>query len=213
MKERLQTLYAFVRESHEFIYRELMAHVECIDSDSMTENADHAYAMREIEKFLDDSRKDVAAQRKLAERAAAIKWSTSPSASDNIKTDYCTATPDIKTVAKIPTIEKNPDEYTALMDWLQIDPCLRDHGKVLDELGERETEIVSVKWPAFQDYVTRLVAQGYPPPPGVDPGATWKEYVLRIKKRKPIMPDSTPAFEQKGAQSTNTRPADDEIPF
>lgn len=149
--------------------------------------ADVAVILAEAEKFAEDTNKEIKAFRKTMERLTVMKYlqdATLVMQGEPIRTEYVTATPEMKTCAKIPEADKQPEEYAALMTYLGIDPVLWDKGKVLTELGEEETEVTKINWPGFQSLVTRLQAAGLPLPDGIDPAKTYQLFSLRMRKRK-----------------------------
>lgn len=194
MHKKAQDIYRIAREAHEEIYKLLVELTAVVPNNSNEENVDIVYAMREAEKFVDDTRKDINKLKKLAEQVVCLKWASMPHTSKtpkNIKTPYCTGTPEPKVCAHIPTVEKNPKEYGALMDYLAIDPMLRDIGPVISDLGKEETEVVKVNWPGFQSLINRLVANGCPLPDGIDPNETYTLYEVRCLKKLGVLDSPT----------------------
>jgi hypothetical protein len=70
----------------------------------------------------------------------------------------------------LPSRKKNPQEWATLMR----------HMGVSEDLIE--TQLVDLRWPAFQEFVQRLQEQGKPMPPSVDPSRSYTEYKLRLRK-------------------------------
>jgi hypothetical protein len=159
---------------------------------TIEERANVAYACNQAEKFASDTRKMIAATEEICEKLVCLAWAQDiNNTGEPVRTEYVTATPDVKPCAKVPKFDKEPDKYAALMRWLGIDPVLWDCGEVLTENGQQDTEVVRVHWPGFQALVGRLASAGYPLPDGIDPNATYMLYSLRYKKRKEL-PDIQP---------------------
>ena len=189
MHPTAQEIYRKARELHETIYKLAVELTAMVPQNSNEENCDLAYAMREADKYVDDTRKEMTRLSKLAQSIVCLKWSQLAGGKP-IKTDYCTGTPVPKICAHIPTVEKDPKNYRALMTYLGIDPMLWDEGKVISPLGEEETEVVKVNWPGFQALVARLAANGLPLPDGIDPNETYTLPEVRLLKRKGVLGDS-----------------------
>lgn len=184
-------IYALVRNAHEEIYKRLQQLAPQLQTMPPEELADVAYALRHcFEKWLPDCTKETKRVAHIAELLACQLRLTALNP-DSIKTEYCTAAPALNTMAVIPTRKKDPDGYEKLMNYLGIDLNLRDRGKVLFREGEIETEVVKVHWPGFVGLLTRLAANGYPMPDGIDPNKTYTEYRLNIRSRKGVL-DETP---------------------
>lgn len=178
-------------EAHRDIYNALATVKQSVTSESSCEDlADYAIALRETEKHLEDIRKEVTAYLTNVERLTCLRYLEDASRvmkGEPIRTENVTASPDMKVCAKIPTFEKDPVNYEKLMDYLGIDPCLRDRGKFLTDLGEEYTEVVRVHWPAFQSLCTRLKAGGHQLPDGIDTEATYTQFALRMRKRGDLL--------------------------
>lgn len=177
--------------AHREIYQTLATVKQSVNGESSCEDlVDIAIALRESEKHLDDIRKETSKFLENVERLVCLRYLEDASrvmTGEPIRTDLVTATPVMKVCAKIPTFEKSPDTYAALMTYLGIDPCLWDKGIQLTELGEEHTEVVRVHWPGFQSLITRLKANGLQLPDGIDPNATYTQFSLRMVKKGPLL--------------------------
>lgn len=194
-------LYTAAKESHEKVYRLTQALQQMFARADNETRANIGFACREAYKFADDSRKLIEGAGDLAERMTCLDYLQTSIDGEPIRTEYVTATPDMKVSASVPTIEKNPIGYQKLMDYLGIDPVLRDKGKVLTEEGEEETEVIKVNWNGFTSLLSRLQQAGYPMPDGIDPSATYTTYRLRYRKKKGV---PLPTSKEKGdARQTN----------
>lgn len=185
------------------IRKSVNAELEC------EELADIAIFCREAESHLDDMRKEVKKTKELCEKLCCLRYledATRMMKKEPIRTEYQTASPEMSTFARIPTIEKDPEGYTKLMTYLGIDRQLWDYGEILTENGKEHTEVVKVNWPGFMALLTRLKAEGLPLPDGIDPNATYVEYKLRMKKKGELIKSAT-------TNDSNVSNASDDIPF
>lgn len=186
MPSQAVELYETARAAHETAYKLTQALQQMLPRADNETRVNIGFACREAFKYLDDARKLAQGAAEQSERIACLDWLQSTIDGEPIKTEYVTASPDMKTQATIPTIEKNPDGYHKLMDYLGVDPILRDKGKVLTAEGEEETEVVKVNWNGFVSLLTRLQAAGYPLPDGIDTNATFTQYRLRYRRKKGV---------------------------
>lgn len=175
MNEKLKAVYQAVHRMHEEVYTKLKE----IDDETracsnMEELADTAFACRETRKLADDIRKMCDVTQGMAEKiccAVAVK----DEFAGPVKTEYCTATLNIKMCATLPSKTKDPEAYKALLDHFGIDNSLV------------ENDAVRFHWPGMVDYVTGLCEQGRPLPPGLNTEKTYPVYALKpLTKRKAI---------------------------
>lgn len=174
-------MFDLAKIAHARIYTiisKLTAEIQAGCGGSLTTLVDHAFALRETSKLCDDIRKEAILLYDLASRVTCMLHVQSGSA-DNIKTDHCTAIPDMKMSCKIPTLKNNPEEYYALMEWLKVPR---------DLLGsaEHDSEAIRPHWPGMVELITNLAAQGKSVPPGVDFTTQRPIYKLTIRGRRPI---------------------------
>jgi len=139
-------------------------------------HVDAAYALREISEFADALRKKANATKQTAE-SLAIMINTANGSADTIRTEYCTASTDVKTLVSIPTRSKKPEEFGKLMDWLGVPEPLHSGG---------DRAVVEPNWPGLIEHINKALAEGRPLPPGVDPNKTYSESKLIIKRRKGV---------------------------
>lgn len=192
-----QKLYADVRELHERIYKDLQALQAIALAGDLEEMADSIYALKEAKKFAEDTEKDIGKLQKMLCDMFCLKYTQCDDGNaESIRTDYCTATPNPRVCAHIPSYEKQPEEYKALMTYLGVDPVLWDTGKVLTENGEESTKVVDVHWPGFTALLSRLAGSGHPLPPGIDPEKTYMLWNVTIRKKKGILGDVNPNTEE-----------------
>lgn len=191
MNPLLQDCYRTAKAAHEALYIRLQQIRQTLASQTLEGLADIAYALRESEKYLQDIRKENTATAETAERLCCLRYLEDASNVEPIRTEYCTATPDMKTCAKVPNLKNDPKGYASMMQWLGIDPILWDQGEIETESGKEDTEVVSVHWPGFTALLGRLAANGLPLPDGIEVDATYHLYKLRIRKRKGVIDSET----------------------
>jgi hypothetical protein len=191
MNDILKEIYKECRDVHEKLMRKVLDLKAGFPTDSEKDLADTAFALREAEEHLDAIRKDIKAVGELAEKHCCVKYLTNPkyianpAKAEPVRTDYCTASPDMAVCASVPTFKKTPEQYQLLMDFLGVDPNCRDQGEIEMEDGTiADTEVLRVHWPGFQSLCTRLQRQGIALPDGINPDATYTLYKLRIRQRK-----------------------------
>lgn len=154
--------------------------------------ADTAYAMREAYALLDRLRKDVKAIQDLAEKMACLLYTADAthSANDSIRTGYCTATPDVGLMASLPKKNKDPEGFAAMMQYMGIPD-------VLWNTPSEDDEAVRPHWPGMVSYLTKLMGEGRPLPPGLNPERTYPVYKLKIRKVKDIVSYVHPKEEEE----------------
>lgn len=167
-------MYVQAKKAHDEIYRLIaLLKPEVEKCRRKEELVDYAYALYEAHKFIDDLEGEV---RRLKERAICLAdalW-VQESTGESIRTDYCTATPDIKMAANIPSQKRDPEAFDAFMQHLGIKP----------ELYKGESEVVRPHWPGLVEYVSALISQGKPLPPGVNMEKKYPVYKMSFRKKK-----------------------------
>jgi hypothetical protein len=113
---------------------------------------------------------------------ACLVWVTKES-DEPIRTEYVTASPDVKQMVSLPRRRSNPEGYATLMRYLGI-------AQELWDVDEESHAAVSFHWPGMIDYVSTLLAQGKPLPPGVDPTSTYPVYKLGLRPKREMPPAS-----------------------
>lgn len=146
---------------------------ECVDKGEL---ADVAYAMREASKLVDDTRKRLDGLGETAQKVACLV-SVQLGDVSTIRTEHCSATPDVRQVASPPRRSTRPEEFARLMDHLGVPKHLWEGG---------DHAVVQPHWPGLMDYLARQAAEGKPLPPGIDPSRTFPEYKLVIRAKKGV---------------------------
>lgn len=144
----------------------------------MHEQADYAYAFREIYRLADDLRKEAQLNKDLSEKIACLLW-VKDGTGESIRTEHCTCTPKVRMSAKIPKKSHDPEDYANLMRFLQIPESVWN-------IPDEDFEVVRIHWPGFIEYVSKLLEEGKPLPPGVDPEKSHPLYSLTILGRSPV---------------------------
>lgn len=174
MKQSTVDAYRNVVELHSKIHAYLQEETEGISNLSLTELADLAYGLRELAKLADDTRKEATKLQTLAEIKACIKWMREQEFGP-IRTQYCTATTDIKKCPKLPSRKKDPEAYAQICEWLGLPK----------EVIESEEELFRPHWPGVKEQVSKALGRGENPPVPID--EMIDEFRLKIRKTKGIM--------------------------
>jgi len=154
-------------------------------STELNELVDLAYACRETEAFLDESRKNLRIVRELCEQAAcqkfAIEIQTQDDGETNIKTGFCTATVTSSQMAPIPNRKTHPQEYAALLRFLNVPEQYIN----VDDKKDAHCPL-ALHWPGLVELVAQRAEQGLPLPPGMAGGKTYTQWKLKMLKRKEV---------------------------
>ena len=180
MKPNAQQMFRKMREAHDFAVATIAAleqDVQATCGNDEKELADIAYALRETRELAEDLRKRADALGRLAQSAACVLQVTVNGSAESIKTDYCTAVLKMKTVVSIPKKDRQPEEYAALMDWLNVP-------RELWQNPESKYSAVEFHWPGLVDLISQRQAKGERLPPGIDPNKTYVEYSLTMRGKK-----------------------------
>lgn len=180
MKTQFQDLYKTARDTHMAVYDTVKRDIEpAIKRERSTQEvADMVYALRETLKHLEDMTKEVRRLEETAVKVVCAMWmrdaGLDEDAPENVKTPYCTLTPELKTHAKVPSRKTDPDAHTALMEHLGVPRAMY------------ENDAMRIHWPGFVEYITQLNRDGLPLPPGIDPATQVTIYSARVHKRKAV---------------------------
>jgi len=187
--ERLREVYAICKAAHAECYAALRSVHQKQALLPVEELVDCQFAMRESAALLEDLRKELNKTISVQAGITCAKWVLDPmvDTSKPIAGTHANGHPHMATRTATPHFDKDPVAYNLIMDWLNIPEDLRDHGKILYEEGEFETEIVKINWPGFQDYLSRITEMGYPLPPGIVEASTWKEALVTCRKMQDLL--------------------------
>lgn len=164
--KQLQDLLSRLRVLHREFYDLLSGSDGKIKRNAFTDSdlVDFGFLCRESETLLDDWRKDAKARKELAGKILCLRVTERSLAKDinedTVKGTLATAKTDVALDAKLP--EFGTDEYTTFMDHLGVPKETADKG------------LVKVSWDQVGKYVSDLVAEGKPVPPGIT--KTWPKY-------------------------------------
>lgn len=183
MKPSVQNLFRTAQHAHETLYKqieELKAELNVCRN--MHELADYTFAIDKAHDLIEDSKAQLWKLKEEAVKFTCLCWIGSqinhPAGEHNIKTDYVTATPDIKKSPNIP--KKGTPEWRQLLDYLNIP----DFG--LNEKGE-PLEIAKIHWPALVEYLSNLEKEGRPVPPGIDVSKLTPVFKLALRKKRNVL--------------------------
>lgn len=148
---------------------------KCVDKEEL---ADTAYAMREAIDLTDEFAKVAKQTKHLAEKMACLLWMQGDS-DQPIRTKYVTATPDLAQKMGLPTRRKNPEEFKAMMQFLEVPEHLWN-------VDDKKSTVIEPHWPGMMEHIKELMEQGKPLPPGIDPHKTYPDYKLRLTRRNAV---------------------------
>ncbi len=170
MKEVVRKVYAEARAAHERCYRQIMdAQRALVAEGDLRELGDAVFALKKSEDLLEDARKECGKLKSLVEKITCVRW-LNQGDHDPIRTEYCTASPDIKQTVSVPS--KDSPEYKAL----------------LTHFGIPEGAPFAPHWPSLMKQVSANLAAGQPIPAGCDPNKMIEVCVVRtLKKGRPIL--------------------------
>jgi len=179
MKQNMIELYRKIRDLHNYV----VSQMETINLDTAScgnvENiADTAFALRECATFAEEIKKKCDKMGWLAQKTACyIYVSMNENGAEPIRTEYCTATPDIKQVASLPDKRKQPAEYASLMA----------HYAIPLDVYAGENPLMQAYWPGMIERINADQKAGLPLPPGIDPTKLVADYRLLIRKKKGVI--------------------------
>lgn len=158
---------------------------------TLEDKADAAFALHQTSELLDELRKKCDALHDHLAKMIGIGWlgrQMQTLSCEPIRTDYVTATPDVKSAVTQPSPNKDYANYRLFMEDLGVPEHLialhDDKGNVV------RRQVVSVDWKGLIEYITELTAQAKPLPRGVDPSKKYPSYELRYRRRKGILEDA-----------------------
>lgn len=139
--------------------------------------ADTLYALRETYETLDEMRKRIDKLRTRYSKQYAVIHVAKGDHTFVAKTDYCSATPKVKATMSVPKKDKDPVEWKALMDWLQIPE------------RARATEAVRVHYPGLQALVSQAMQDCERIPQDLLSRIKTDDIEVSIRKKKGVMDD------------------------
>lgn len=186
MKQILIDLYRQQRELHRAMVELTDAQMGEAAKGDLIELADCAYAMREIASFADEIRKRANKIGEHAQKVGCFIATQTSLISGNpadlkIKTEYCTATADVKQIVSTPDKRKEPEAYRKV---------LQHYGfieEALFDATDDKNPLVVAYWPGVIERINADIAAGKPTPPGIDPSKMTAEYRLSIRANRGIL--------------------------
>lgn len=196
--EVLREAYAMAVAAHDEIYRILIMANERVERAQvpLEEMVDCAFAARETNALVDDLRKQLTAFEESLAQAVSIQWVTMDEPESKIEGQYCNGFPSVKLYCKLPTLDKSPEKYNLLMDYLGVAQDVRDQGKLLTQEGEFKTEVLKLDFNGFADWITRAQLGGYALPPGIDEKDIWRKPALKVVRKFNLLPPMQPKEKQ-----------------
>lgn len=173
MHTSAKLLYIAAKKVHEKLYTELLSVRKDLETETdERELADLSFALRECESLINDVRKELSKTLLKAKYMTCLRWTASQMVKQDgqpIRTSYVTATPDIKMYVPFPA--KMGKE-----GWEEFNEYLGIPGEVY------EKDLMRPNYPAMVEYCTKLVRDGKPLPPGLDPSKQQPQHDLKMRK-------------------------------
>lgn len=162
-------------KAHEELFLQITKLSKEIELDrNLFELTDYAYALNEAYKRLDDIAHETKRLRERVTQIVVALWVTTEG--EPIRTDYVTGIPDVKMMASVPSKNKDPEKYHALMEHLGVPKALYDG----------DNDVLRPHWPGLVDYVSELLSQGRPVPPGCNTDKLIPVYKLALRGKKGV---------------------------
>jgi hypothetical protein len=181
MDKRLLGSYKRFSEAYHDIFlvlREVAEeHADHRNTENINEIADNVYVLTELEKRLDDFRKEVSKLNKRMQKIACYNCIMEDIG--YIDTEYCGGKPETKEMANVPSKRRyNPEAFDKVMDFLGVPKeCY---------LGlTEEGETIRPHWPAVQALIAEKEAKGeHVDVPKVDNSTI---FLFKITKKKKVL--------------------------
>lgn len=177
MHESAKEYYREVKKLYTYHVKNLLKMRGIIEKTSSQEELlDWILALNHSNKFIDEMRKNLNALEELAEKIACLLYIQSGS-TEPIRTQYASGTPDVKLIASLPKRRTQLPEWQKLMSWLGVPAHL---------VEIEDQHAVDLHYPGLMAHLTRLVSEGKPLPPGIDPNKMYPEYHITLRPRKGV---------------------------
>ena len=136
--------------------------------------ADLNYCVKVCEKMMDELRKAYKNVRGSSEQSVCFLWIKQEEGNRGpVRTEYCTVSPDLRIVPKVPSARQDPGAYVEFCMELGLPQDVAEFG------------VFSVAWPELVEYTTWLATQGQPLPKGAEEKMQ-NIYTTRVLGKKPI---------------------------
>ena len=171
MEDRLKHLYEDTFALYSNLHLTVQwAQKQCRDHmNDMEYCTDVAFTMYELNKLINDIGVEIRKTQELAETLVCRTW-ISQTNDEPIRTEHCTATPDLKLQPAVP--KKGTPELAELLDWLGV---------------KENHDAVRIHWPTLCDIVTKRMTEGGSLPKCIDPSNMHNPSAkLRYYKKKGV---------------------------
>lgn len=187
--ETLIELYRKLGDLHVQVYgmmSELRKNVGAVTNEH---RVDLAYLSERIGRLCDDMRKECDTTHRLMEKVVCAVWvsnSLNDDGEDCICGEYATGRPDVKQSVKLPHPKRDAEKFKLLASRLGI------FGAAL------KNDLVRIHWPTMSTYVSKLISEGKPLPPGIDRDHMYPVYSLKLREtRNPLEENSSNDKEER----------------
>lgn len=162
--ERLREAYAVIKQAHEECHHALKVAETRYKDCALRDLADMLNALNQVSKYADDIRKDYDALAGDLKSDICARFFANPNPGNVITATTCKAYPSVSINVGVPTFHKHPEDYLALMEWLQVPADLWEQGPLLTEEGEFRTKVVDISYPGYKHMLERYVLAEVPLP-------------------------------------------------
>ncbi len=173
--KRAQKLYEKFVDIHTDVYNYLSETNDEVKGIklSLGDLVDMGYLCREIEKFMEELRKEIKFRKELCGKVISLaiakqNLNDPGKVVERIEGELATGTPDVKLQAKLPN--RGTEEFHKLLEFLDIPKEMA------------ESKCFKLSWNGMTDLVTQLAEEGKPLPPGVE--KSWPIYTTTFRRRK-----------------------------
>lgn len=138
---------------------------------AVKDQADASLVARETAKMMEHCAKQLRRLEYLSTQVCCALWASTPNASHRIKTEYCTASPSVTYKPVIPSYSKSHEKYVEAMRSLGVPEAAIESG------------CLQFHWGRLCEYVTSLVEQGLPCPPGINLADSAPKFTLNARSK------------------------------
>lgn len=172
MKQLLDDVEATYQRIYSLVSRVNAAAATCND---LTDLADLCFVAGEGVEHCDDLRKECQKMKDNATYRLYFMW-LHEQTGEPIRTEYCTVTPSVKMRPELPNRKKNPAEFAKVMEYFAVPKDLWH----CETTNDRPA--LDFNYNGMIEYVTRLVVDGHPLPPGLDATKLSPIYTVRVRR-------------------------------
>ena len=173
---KIKDMYTHLLKAYMQLMQEVEELHELLQTQQTIENsADIDFALSKCHEMADESAKRLKKLNELSAAILCLKWMTSSTDGEPVRTELVTSTPRMTSMVQIPSKYKEPEMYKQMM------MALGASEEAADE------DIFRVHWPTLVEHIAVLEEKGLPMLPGVDPKKTYPVYKVTRRKRKEIL--------------------------